>query len=204
MSEKINIFMRSAEALLYQFMSLIQDRQRLAEILREISVRRGQEFTLASGRKSNVYVDARVTTCRAEAMPLIARLFLDKMREHHWHPQAVGGMSLGADPIVIAVARESLYHPPHFDAFLIRKEPKGHGMRRQIEGLATDAPLDVVIVDDVCTTGDSTIKAIQASRDAGLNVLGAVCLVDREEGAEQAIAGGLQCPFDRIFLLRDL
>jgi orotate phosphoribosyltransferase len=180
-------------------------RDRLRQILSTISVRRGQEFVLASGRRSTVYCDARLTTCRAEAMPLIGRLMLEKMRERGWQPAAVGGMTLGADPIVVAVARESLdFGGTPINAFLVRKEAKGHGMRKQIEGLSQDPPLDAVIVDDVCTTGDSTIKAIQASREAGINVLGAICLVDREEGARDAIEGGLGCPFDRIFTLAEL
>jgi orotate phosphoribosyltransferase len=138
-------------------------------------------------------------------MPLIGRLFLEKIRERGWSPTVVGGMTLGADPIVAAVARESLDHwVSPINAFLVRKEAKGHGMRRQIEGLSEDPPLDAVIVDDVCTTGDSTIKAIQASREAGIRVLGAICLVDREEGAREAIEGGLGCPFDRIFTLAEL
>jgi orotate phosphoribosyltransferase len=183
---------------------LMPDRDRLRQILSTISVRRGQEFILASGRKSDVYCDARLTSCNAEAIPLIGRLFLEKIRERGWKPAAVGGMTLGADPIVIAVARESLdWDAGRIDAFLVRKEAKGHGMRRQIEGLSKEPPLDVVIVDDVCTTGDSTIKAIQASREAGLSVLGAICLVDREEGAREAIEG-MGCPFDRIFTLREL
>ena len=185
-------------------MSLDQDRDQLRGILHRLSVRRGQEFTLASGRTSSVYVDARVTTCRAEAMPLIGRVFLNQMRQRGWTAAAVGGLTMGADPIVIAVARESLEHGPAINAFLVRKEAKGHGTRKQIEGLAGEGPLDVVIVDDVCTTGDSTIQAIQASREAGLRVLGAICLVDREEGATEDIEGGLACPFDRIFRLRDL
>jgi orotate phosphoribosyltransferase len=184
--------------------SLEQDRDRLRSILTRISVRRGQEFTLASGRKSDVYCDARVTTCRAEAMPLVGRLFLAKMSERGWRPRAVGGLTMGADPIVIAVARESLDQERVVDAFLVRKEAKGHGTRRQIEGLSEQGPLDVVIVDDVCTSGESTIRAIQASREAGLNVLGAICLVDREEGAREAIEGTLACPFDRIFRLAEL
>lgn len=185
-------------------MSLAEDRARLREMLLRMSVQRGQEFTLASGRKSTVYVDARLTTCKAEAMPLIGRLFLAKMAERGWRPKAVGGLSLGADPIVIAVARESLEHGEPVDAYLVRKEPKGHGMRRQIEGLRVTDPLDVVVVDDVCTTGESTVKAIQASREAGLNVLGAICLVDREEGAEETIQQTLGCPFDRILRLSEL
>ncbi len=185
-------------------MSLEQDREKLRGILSRISVRRGQEFTLASGRKSDVYVDARVTTCRAEAMPLIGRLFLDKIRRCGWRPAAVGGLTMGADPIVIAVARESVEIGPVVNAFLVRKEAKGHGMKRQIEGLSETGPLDVVIVDDVCTTGDSTVKAIQASREAGLNVLGAICLVDREEGARETIEAGLGCPFESIFRVAEI
>jgi orotate phosphoribosyltransferase len=85
----------------------------------------------------------------------------------------------------------------------VRKEAKGHGTRKQIEGLSMTPPLDAVVVDDVCTTGDSTVKAIQASREAGLRVLGAICLVDREEGAREAM-DALGCPFDRIFTLAEL
>lgn len=185
-------------------MSLEADRERLRRMLASISVHRGQEFVLASGRRSTVYVDARLTTCRAEAMPLIGRQFLAKMRERGWRPAAVGGMTLGADPIVAAVARESLDDGRPVNAYLVRKEPKQHGARRQIEGLVETGPIDVVVVDDVCTTGDSTVKAIQASREAGLSVLGAICLVDREEGARENIEGALGCPFDRIFTLADL
>jgi orotate phosphoribosyltransferase len=186
-------------------MNLEDDRRRLAAILSRFSVRRGQEFTLASGRKSDVYCDARVATCRAEAIPLVGRLFLAKMAARGWQPKAVGGLTLGADPIVIAVARESIESGGGpINAFLVRKEAKGHGTRKQIEGLAEEGALPVVIVDDVCTSGDSTIKAIQASREAGLQVLGAICLVDREEGAREAIETGLGCPFDRIFRLAEL
>jgi orotate phosphoribosyltransferase len=190
-------------------MNLEQDRQALAGILNRLSIRRG-DFVLASGQRSNIYIDARVTTCHAPAMPLIGRLFLAKMAERGWRPAAVGGMSLGADPIVIAVARESVDSPAPIDAFLVRKEAKGHGMRKQIEGLpegtgAIDVVIvDDVIVDDVCTTGDSTIKAIQAAREAGLNVLGAICLVNREQGAREAIEGGLACGFDQIFKMSEL
>lgn len=185
-------------------MSLEQDRKLLADVLRTYSVRRGGEFKLASGRVSDVYCDARVTTCRAEAIGPIGRLFLDLMQRRGWSAQAVGGMTLGADPIVIAVARESVDQGRPINAFLVRKEPKGHGLKKQIEGLSEDPPLDVIIVDDVCTTGDSTIKAINASREAGLNVLGAICLVDREEGAREAIEGALGCPFDRVFTIKEL
>ena len=185
-------------------MSLEQDRLALRDILNRLSIRRG-DFVLASGQRSNVYIDARVTCCHAPAMPLIGRLFLAKIAERGWRPVAVGGMTMGADPIIIAVSRESAGATRPIDAFLVRKEAKGHGMRKQIEGLPEGTgAIDVVIVDDVCTTGDSTIKAIQAAREAGLNVLGAICLVNREQGAREAIEGGLRCPFDQIFNMSEL
>jgi orotate phosphoribosyltransferase len=185
-------------------MSLIEDRAQLRDILNQLSIRRG-DFVLASGKRSNVYIDARVTTCHAKAMPLIGRLVLAKMAERGWKPVAVGGMTMGADPIVVAVARESVETATPIDAFLVRKEAKGHGMRKQIEGLPEGTgAVDVVIVDDVCTTGDSTVKAVQAAREAGLNVLGAICLVNREQGAQEALEGGLGCPFDQIFKMSEL
>jgi orotate phosphoribosyltransferase len=137
-------------------------------------------------------------------MPLIGRLFLDKISENGWHPSAVGGLTLGADPIATAIARESLEIGLNIDSFLVRKETKKHGRQKYLEGLEpVPESCQVVIVDDVCTTGGSTITAIERSREAGLTVLGAICLVDREMGAAEAI-GALACPFDRIFTLNDL
>ncbi|MEZ5402790.1 MAG: orotate phosphoribosyltransferase [Bryobacteraceae bacterium] len=185
-------------------MSLEHDRARLSQILSRYSVRRGGEFKLASGKSSNVYCDARVTTCRAQAMPLIGRLFLNEIATRGWRPHAVGGLTMGADPIVIAVARESLDSAIPMNAFLVRKEPKGHGKGRQIEGLADEeTALDVVIVEDTSTTGGSALKAIDAAREAGHRVLGAITLVDREEGAREAVeAAGY--PFAAIFRIAEL
>lgn len=185
-------------------MGLAEDREQLKEILRRLSVRRGEEFVLASGRRSNVYVDARVTTLRAEAMPLIGRLFLAKMGELGWRPEAVGGLTMGADPVVAAIARESLDTDHVVNAFIVRKEAKKHGTQRQIEGLGEHGPLDVVVVEDVATTGGSAGKAIAACQEEGLRVLGAICLVDREEGAREYVEGELRCPFASIFRLSEL
>jgi orotate phosphoribosyltransferase len=183
--------------------SMESRRIRLLQLLRELSVRHG-DFTLASGGRSSVYVDAKLTTCRAEAMPLVGRLFLAKMNERGWHPVAVGGLTLGADPIVTAIARESLELGTPIDCFIVRKEPKRHGRQKYLEGLEPGPGVrDVVIVDDVCTKGESTIKAIDRAREAGFNVLGAICLVDREQGAQGAISL-IDCPFDRIFSLKEL
>jgi orotate phosphoribosyltransferase len=179
------------------------DRAHLRALLREFSVRTG-DFVLASGKRSNIYVDAKLTTCRAAALPLIGRLLLAKMAERGWRPAAVGGLTLGADPLALAIARESLESGREIDCFIVRKEPKKHGTMKFIEGLAADSRPEVVILDDVCTTGGSTRLAIERSRDAGLRVLGALCLVDREEGARENIEGGMDCPFDRIFTIAEL
>jgi len=181
-----------------------QDREKLKQILLRYSVQRGREFVLASGRTSTIYIDARMTTLRAEAIPLIGRLFLEKIRQHGWEPDAVGGLTLGADPIAVAVARESLDTDRPINAFLVRKEVKKHGMQREIEGLDPGLPLKVVVVEDVATTGSSAAQAVAACRRAGWNVLGVVCLVDRGEGAREKIEGELGCPFDAIFHLSEL
>ncbi|MFL6353139.1 MAG: orotate phosphoribosyltransferase [Bryobacteraceae bacterium] len=183
-------------------MSVASDREQLKRLLAARSVRRG-DFKLASGLTSNIYVDAKLTTLHAAAMPLVGSLFLDKIRQHQWKPRAIGGLVLGADPIVGAVARESLANDDPMDAFLVRKNAKNHGLEKFIEGLNETAGLPVVIVDDVCTTGGSTVEAIEKARSAGMVVLGAICLVDREEGAEERLAE-LGCAFDRVFKLTEL
>jgi orotate phosphoribosyltransferase len=126
------------------------------------------------------------------------------MEERGWRPKAVGGLTMGADPVVAAIARESLDTDRVIDAFIVRKEAKKHGMQRQIEGLGERGSIDVVVVEDVATTGGSAAKAIEACRDGGLNVLGAISLVDREEGAAEHVENVIKCPFDRIFRLSEL
>ena len=178
------------------------DREQLKALLRQNSVRFGQ-FKLVSGQTSDVYVDAKLTTCRAAAMPLIGRLFLRKIEERGWKPAAVGGLTLGADPIAMAIAHESSARARPIDAFVVRKEPKKHGTMKFVEGLTELNGTPVVIIDDVCTTGGSTVTAIENARAAGLRILGAICLVDREMGAAQNIEA-LECPFDAIFTLTEL
>jgi orotate phosphoribosyltransferase len=136
---------------------------------------------------------------------------LDLLRQHGLHARAVGGLTLGADPLVCNVAAASAWHAleapgsPVLDGFLVRKTEKTHGTGRRIEGFqARGAP--VVIVDDVCTTGASTITAVEAARDAGMRVIGVVCLVEREEAkgrpAVEAAAQG--APFYRLFSAADV
>jgi len=136
-----------------------------------------------------VYVDGKLTTLVPEAMPLVGRAFLQKMRERGWTPEAVGGLTLGADPIAFAIARESLETAQPIHAFVVRKEPKKHGTQKFVEGLEATEGRSVVILDDVCTKGDSTFQAIAKAQDAGMRVLGAICLVDRQQGATEMLAG---------------
>jgi orotate phosphoribosyltransferase len=175
----------------------------LKEILCAKSVRFG-DFTLASGAKSEVYVDAKLTTCSPEAMPLIGRAFISKMRARGWQPDAVGGLTVGADPIAFSIARESLDEQPLINAFIVRKEAKKHGMQRFIEGLDRMEGLRVVIIDDVCTKGGSTAQAVEQAIAAGMNVLGAICLVDREMGATALLNDTFGLTLESIFKLSDL
>ena len=181
----------------------VAELSQLKEILRRKSVRFGT-FTLASGATSDVYVDCKLTTCSPRAMPLIGRAFLRKLHSRGWVPEAVGGLTLGADPIACAIARESLSMEQPINAFIVRKEPKKHGMQRYIEGLDQTEGRQVVIIDDVCSKGGSTAQAIEKAKAAGMHVLGALCLVDREMGAAEMLDRRFGCPLDSIFKLSDL
>jgi orotate phosphoribosyltransferase len=167
-------------------------RARLRQILLEKSVCFG-EFTLASGAKSDFYVDARVTTTHAGGANLIGELgwetVKDACEEHGVEPLAIGGMTMGADPISLAVAMKSAQLDPEkaIPAYVVRKEAKEHGRGRRIEGNFPEDGGQVVVVDDVITTGGSTLKAIDAIEEAGGKVVFALVLVDREEGGRAAI-----------------
>ncbi len=174
-------------------------REQLLNLLATNSFRLG-DFTLSSGRKSDYYIDCRTTTLHAHGAELTGRVFLDLFREQGWQPDAVGGLTMGADPIVVATAVISAQIGTPIHGFLVRKSEKTHGMGRRIEGFQQKGAR-VVIVDDVCTTGGSTIQAIEAAREFGFDVVGAACLVEREEAAgrpavEQAAA---PAPFISIF-----
>ncbi|HTV04050.1 MAG TPA: orotate phosphoribosyltransferase [Acidobacteriaceae bacterium] len=169
------------------------------------------DFTLSSGGKSDYYIDCRTTTLHAEGGRLTGLAILDLLHQHELQPAAVGGLTMGADPIVSNVATASAWraqqHPgsPLIHGFLVRKAEKKHGTGRRIEGFfEEDAP--VLIVDDVCTTGASTITAIEAAKTAGMNVIAAVCLVEREEAkgrpAVEAACDG--APFYSLFTARDV
>lgn len=162
------------------------DRERLRTLLKEHSLMFG-EFTLASGQKSSFYFDSKKTTLRPEGAYLTAREILRVIRERGVEADAIGGMTLGADPIVCPVAALSHVEGPPLAAFIVRKESKGHGTGRQIEG---DLPggARVVVVDDVVTTAGSTLRAIEAVEAAGHTVVMVICLVDREQGGTEKLA----------------
>jgi orotate phosphoribosyltransferase len=166
-------------------MNLSPDLAALDRLLLARSVQRGQ-FVLASGRSSTFYIDARLTTMSAEGLTLIGRAGLAALRAQGWAPRAVGGLTMGADPVAYALAAASAAAPPAIDAFSVRKEAKGHGTGRRIEG-NFERGASVVIIEDVITTGGSALKAIEAVTEAGGRVLGVLAVVDREEGGRAAL-----------------
>lgn len=174
-------------------------RQKLLHLIARNSFRLGS-FTLSSGIKSDYYIDCRTTTLNAEGAELTGRVFLALFREKAWRAQAVGGLTLGADPIVTAVAVISSQEYTPIHGFLVRKSEKAHGMGQRIEGFQ-EKGANVVIVDDVCTTGSSTIQAIEAAREFGFNIVGVACLVEREEaGGRPAVEkAAAPAPFISIY-----
>jgi orotate phosphoribosyltransferase len=175
--------------------------QELAEIVRKRSLRIG-DFTLSSGKKASYYLDCRMTTLDPRGAFLIARLLLAKMRELNIQADAVGGLTLGADPMAAAIAVVSGIEGQPLPGFIVRKEAKGHGMQRYIEGWDGAPGSRVVIVDDVCTSGDSIIKAAELAETSGYRVVATFCVVDREEGGTQAIAS--RYPFYPLFTAKQL
>jgi orotate phosphoribosyltransferase len=173
----------------------------LREILRRRSLRTG-EFTLSSGKKSSYYLDCRMTTMDPQGALLIARLILQKIREAGIHAEAIGGLTLGADPISASVAVVSALEGPPLNAFIVRKEAKGHGMQRFIEGFDGPAGTHVIVVDDVCTTGESILRAAERAEEAGYQVVATFCVVDREEGGSETIRK--KYPLYALFTAKEL
>jgi orotate phosphoribosyltransferase len=175
-------------------------RQELLHLLATKSFRLG-EFKLSSGGTSDYYVDCRTTTLDARGSQLTGQVFLEGIRKRKWQPQAIGGLTMGADPIVVAVAVTS----GEIHGFLIRKNEKQHGTGQRIEGFRQKGTR-VVIVDDVCTTGSSTIQAIEAAREFGFEIAGVMCLVEREEakGRPSVEKAATPAPFVSIFTATDV
>lgn len=161
------------------------DRLRLRDLLRQRSVRRG-DFTLSSGARSTYYIDARVTTMSGAGQLLIGRLGLAELVRAGWQPHAVGGLTLGADPVACSIAHAAAHEGRTLDAFTVRKQPKVHGTGRRLEG-GFQAGTGVVVVEDVITTGGSALDAIGAIEQAQGRVLGVLAVVDRGEGGNERL-----------------
>jgi orotate phosphoribosyltransferase len=163
----------------------VSDADQLRRLLLERSVRRG-DFVLASGQQSSYYIDCRLTTMSAEGQVLIGRLGLAAIAAAGWRPKAIGGLTMGADPVAYAIAAASWGTAFTMDAFSVRKEPKGHGLGQLIEGNLR-AGDEAVVVEDVITSGGSAAKAIAAVEAAGARVLGVLAVVDRQQGGKERI-----------------
>ncbi len=157
-------------------------RERLRDLLVERSVRLG-DFTLASGAKSDYYIDARRTTMSAEGQRLLGEVAYSAIRESGLDPTHVGGLTLGADPVAYAIAHRSALEGHHIDAFTVRKRAKDHGTGQRVEGGLTDRGR-VLMVEDTMTTGRSTMEAVEAVRTMGAEIVGVLTVVNRSAGAE--------------------
>ena len=163
------------------------DRDRLKALLVERSVRVG-DFTLASGAKSDYYVDARTTTMHAEGQVLVGKVAYQAIRDAGLAPTHVGGLTMGADPVAYAIAHRSFLEGKPIHAFSVRKRAKDHGPGQRIEG-GLPAKCKVVVVEDTMTTGKSSMEAVGALKEHGAQILGVLCLVNRSETAERFYEG---------------
>ena len=163
----------------------MKGRTALLELLASRSAKRGS-FTLASGRRSSLYIDARLTTMSPDGLALIGSLGLDALRDGGWEVDAVGGLTLGADPIAYAISYASAATESPVRAFTVRKEAKAHGTGKLIEGPFQTGDR-VAVIEDVITTGGSALRAVDAVVAAGGTVRGVLALVDREEGGREAL-----------------
>src|SRR6266481_1031242 len=175
-------------------------RHELLRLLAHKSFKLG-EFKLSSGGTSDYYIDCRLTTLDARGAQLTGQVFLEESRQRNWKAQAIGGLTMGADPIVVAVSVVS----GELNGFLVRKAEKQHGTGQRIEGFR-EKGVRVVIVDDVCTTGASTVQAIEAAREFGFEVVGVMCLVERQEakGRTNVEKTAAPAPFVSIFTAREV
>jgi orotate phosphoribosyltransferase len=179
-------------------------RKQLLSMLAEKSFRLG-EFKLSSGGTSDYYIDCRLTTLDATGALLTGETLLQEIHDRDWRSDAIGGLTLGADPIVVATSVISAQQGKPMHGFLVRKAEKTHGTGQRIEGFR-QKPARVVIVDDVCTTGASTIQAIEAAREFGFDIVGVLCLVEREEAGGRANVekAAAPAPFVALFTANDV
>ncbi len=169
-------------------MNNLQYRTELARLLYSKSYREGN-FTLTSGKKSDYYFDCKQTALHPLGGYLIGKLFLEIIREQKMNVLGVGGMTLGADPLVSAVTVLSHLEKTPLPGFIIRKEAKGHGTNAYLEGMANFEPgFKVCLLEDVVTTGGTLLTACQRVKEAGLEIEGILCVLDREEGGRENIS----------------
>ncbi|MCR6688981.1 orotate phosphoribosyltransferase [Cellulomonas sp.] len=179
-------------------------RDQLLQLIRDLAVVHGKVM-LSSGREADYYVDLRRVTLHHRAAPLIGHLMLDLLEEVGLgtaEVDAVGGLTLGADPVATSVLHAAASRGQDVDAFVVRKEGKAHGLQRRIEGPDV-AGRRVVVLEDTSTTGGSAITAIEAAREAGAEVVGVAVIVDRSTGAREKIEA-LGVPYHFLFGLEDL
>jgi len=179
-------------------------RARLLALLAQKSFRLGN-FKLSSGGTSDYYIDCRLTTLDAAGAVATGEAVVEEIRERGWPATAIGGLTMGADPIVVATSVISAQQGAPIHGFLVRKAEKAHGTGQRIEGFREQGAR-VVIVDDVCTTGASTIQAIAAAREYGFEVVGVLCLVERQEagGRSNVEAAAAPAPFVALFTANDV
>jgi len=179
-------------------------REGLLRMLAEKSFRLGN-FKLSSGGTSDYYIDCRLTTLDAHGALLTGQAVLEETQRRGWKVDAIGGLTMGADPIVVATSVISAQQNTPINSFLVRKAEKAHGTGQRIEGFR-EKPARVVIVDDVFTTGASTIQAIEAAREYGFEIVGVLCLVEREEAGGRANVeqAASPAPFVALFTANDV
>ncbi|MFN0056169.1 MAG: orotate phosphoribosyltransferase [Planctomycetales bacterium] len=172
--------------------------QRLIELFRERALKFG-EFTLASGKKASYYLDGKQITLHSQGLRLVSEGLLDLLADLDF--QAIGGMSIGADPIIGGVLTAAAARDRELLGFLVRKEPKGHGTKRYVEG-PVEPGMKVVVIDDVVTTGGSSLQAIDRIEEFGCTVVGVAAIVDRLEGGAENFAAR-RLPLRSLLTIRD-
>ena len=179
-------------------------RNQLLRLLAEKSFRLG-EFKLSSGGTSDYYIDCRLTTLDANGALLTGQAVFEEIGRRDWRADAIGGLTMGADPIVVATSVISAQQGKPVHGFLVRKAEKSHGTGQRIEGFRRK-PARVVVVDDVCTTGASTIQAIEVAREFGFEISGVLCLVEREEagGRKNVEKAAAPAEFVALFTANDV
>ena len=175
------------------------DKSELFRLLKTQAFSKGK-FILSSGKESNFYLDARIVTLSAAGAYLTARIMLDMISKDQ--PDAIGGPTLGADPMVGAIACLSHQAGRPINTFIIRKQPKAHGKQQQIEGPLLKEGSSVVIIDDVATTGKAFVESIEVLQKMNIKIKKAICVIDRGEGASEALAK-YKVPLESIFTISE-